>query len=131
MCVCFSLDCFQLCYSCLLLTVYERIMLPPPTHTHAHTHTHTHTPLPQNDSTRCKDLTESFTDILTQVISRKLPQAFDYHGVPSPWIQIRLLRILAILGTDDLRTSEKIYHVVEDTLASAECTSNIGQGRGM
>ena len=38
-------------------------------------------------------------------------------------------RILAVLGTDDLKTSEIFYPVIEEVLGSAECTSNIGQGR--
>ena len=43
----------------------------------------------------------AFVSILSQVVSRRLPSEFDYHGVPAPWIQLRLLRILALLGADD------------------------------
>ena len=124
-CVCVCL-CECVCIYVLGVPLYIRIHCNPLIlHNTPLTISHTHT---QNDPTRCKDLTESFTDILSQVIARKLPQAFDYHSVPPPWIQIRLLRILALLGADDLKTSEKMYHIVESTLASAECTSNIGQG---
>ena len=35
---------------------------------------------------------------------------------------------MAMLGADDLRTSEEFYSVIEETLACAECNSNIGQG---
>ena len=35
---------------------------------------------------------------------------------------------MAVLGADDLRTSEEFYSVIEETLACAECNSNIGQG---
>lgn len=81
----------------------------------------------KNNTAKFKDLAESFINILVQVVERKLPQEFNYHGVPSPWIQMRLLRILALLGADDLKTSEKIYPVVETVLGSAECNSDIGQ----
>ncbi|CAI8050732.1 AP-4 complex subunit epsilon-1 [Geodia barretti] len=81
----------------------------------------------KNGPIKYKDLTESFAMILTQVIDRKLPEEFNYHGVPAPWMQMRLLRILALLGADDLRTSEKIYPVVERVIGSAECNSDIGQ----
>ncbi|XP_003382933.2 PREDICTED: AP-4 complex subunit epsilon-like [Amphimedon queenslandica] len=74
-----------------------------------------------------KDLCPAFKSILSQIISRRLPQTFEYHSVPAPWIQIRILRILAILGTDDAKISEDVYDVIEATLGSAECTSNIGQ----
>ena len=47
----------------------------------------------------------AFVSILSQVVSRRLPSEFDYHGVPAPWIQLHvclllLLHILA-LGADD------------------------------
>lgn len=50
-----------------------------------------------------KDLTESFVTILKQVVGGKLPVEFNYHSVPAPWLQIQLLRILALLGKDDQR----------------------------
>jgi AP-4 complex subunit epsilon-1 len=74
-----------------------------------------------------KDLTSPFLNILSQVINRRLPSQFEYHSVPAPWIQIRLLRILAVLGADDVKKSEEMYSVIELALASAECNSNIGQ----
>lgn len=66
--------------------------------------------------------------ILDQVISRKLPTDFDYHGVPAPWTQMKLLSLLSILGSDDQAASKEIYKTLQDTLASSECTSNIGLG---
>ena len=62
-----------------------------------------HHPRAQDKPTPYKDLVGSFVYILDQVISRKLPNEFDYHGVPAPWIQMRLLRILAMLGADDIK----------------------------
>ncbi len=48
-----------------------------------------------------KDLTSSFVNILKQVIEGRLPRDFEYHKVPAPWIQLKILRILAVLGADD------------------------------
>lgn len=67
--------------------------------------------------------------ILDQVVSRKLPTDFDYHGVPAPWTQMKLLQLLSILGSDDQTTSKEIYETLQNTLASSECTSNIGLGK--
>jgi hypothetical protein len=36
----------------------------------------------------------------------RLSRDFDYHRIPAPWIQLKLLRILAILGANDQRASE-------------------------
>ena len=52
-------------------------------------------PLTQDNVHRYKDLANSFTVILSQVIGRKLPADFDYHGVPAPWVQMSLLRYIA------------------------------------
>lgn len=41
-----------------------------------------------------RDLASSFVIILKQVIEHKLPKEFDYHRMPAPWIQIRLMKIL-------------------------------------
>ena len=57
----------------------------------------------REDVSSIKDLTASFVSILKQVVERKLPREFDYHGIPAPWVQMKILRILALLGVDDLR----------------------------
>lgn len=41
-----------------------------------------------------KELTGSFVIILKQVIEHKLPKEFDYHRMPAPWIQMKILKIL-------------------------------------
>jgi len=34
-------------------------------------------------------------------VSGRLPRSYEYHGVSAPWYQIRLLKILALLGQDN------------------------------
>lgn len=48
-----------------------------------------------------KDLVPSFLIILKQVTDHRLPRDFDYHRMPAPWIQTKILEILAHLGADD------------------------------
>jgi len=74
-----------------------------------------------------KDLTSSFVVILKQVIEHKLSRDYDYHRIPAPWIQIKLLQILALLGANDQKTSEQIYEIVSMTMKRADDTGiNIG-----
>ncbi|CAG05538.1 unnamed protein product [Tetraodon nigroviridis] len=75
-----------------------------------------------------KDLTSSIVTILKQVLGGKLPMDFNYHSVPAPWLQMQLLRILALLGKNDQRTSELMYEVLDESLQRAEMNHNITYG---
>ena len=61
-----------------------------------------HSPL-QKDPNSCKDMVATFVSIQKQIIEGKLPRDFDYHSVPAPWLQIKLLKIMGMLGVDDLK----------------------------
>ncbi|XP_042468373.1 AP-4 complex subunit epsilon-like [Zingiber officinale] len=73
-----------------------------------------------------KDLVTSFVSVLKQVAERKLPKTYDYHQMPAPFIQIKLLKILALLGSGDKQTSGHIYNVLSDIFRKCETSSNIG-----
>lgn len=78
------------------------------------------------DAQSYKDLTTSFVNILKQVAEHRLPKSYDYHRTPAPFIQIKLLKILALLGAGDKQTSENMYTVLGDIFRKCEPTSNIG-----
>ena len=74
-----------------------------------------------------KDLVSSFVVILKQVIEHKLPRDYDYHRLPAPWIQMKILQILAFLGKDDQVNSEGMYEMLSQVLRRADDTGiNIG-----
>lgn len=75
-----------------------------------------------------KDMTPTFVIILKQVIEHKLPKDFDYHKIPAPWIQIKILRILALLGKNDLKASEHCYAIVGQTLEKRFSNNNVNIG---
>lgn len=73
-----------------------------------------------------KDLVPSFVSILKQITELRLPNDYNYHKMPAPWIQMRILRILAILGYGDQNTSEQMYEVLLEVMRRADTGINIG-----
>lgn len=72
-----------------------------------------------------KDLVPSFVSILKQVTEHRLPREYDYHRVPAPWIQMRLLRILALLGRADQAASEGMYEIILNVMQRADTGINV------
>jgi len=78
------------------------------------------------DAAPFKDLIPSLISILKQICEHRLPSDFDYHRVPAPWIQMKIIRILAILGKKDAQASNGIYEILGDTMKRADVGINAG-----
>lgn len=73
-----------------------------------------------------KDLVPSFVSILKQVTEHRLPRDYDYHRMPAPWIQLKLLQVLALLGQGDKRVSEGMYEILHEVMKRADIGINVG-----
>jgi len=80
----------------------------------------------QRDPIPFKDLIPSLISILKQICDHRLPSDFDYHRVPAPWLQLMIIRILAILGKADANASSGIYEILGDCMKKADVGINIG-----
>ena len=80
----------------------------------------------KDDPTIAKGLVPSLVSIQKQIIEMRLPRDYDYHNVPAPWVQIKIIRLLSRLGYGDQTTSEKMYSVIADTMARADAGTAIG-----
>ncbi|KAL7517944.1 hypothetical protein ACHAWX_002817 [Stephanocyclus meneghinianus] len=67
-----------------------------------------------------KDLVPSLVSILKQICERRLPSEYDYHRIPAPWMQMKIVRILSVIGKNDVQASEGMYEVLSECLRKAE-----------
>eukprot|EP00457_Paulinella_chromatophora_P000644 gb/GEZN01000644.1/.p1 GENE.gb/GEZN01000644.1/~~gb/GEZN01000644.1/.p1 ORF type:complete len:1245 (-),score=250.73 gb/GEZN01000644.1/:124-3858(-) len=73
-----------------------------------------------------KDLIPSFVSILKQVTEARLPRDYDYHRIPAPWVQLKILEILGLLGSADKRNSEGMYSILHEVMKRADVGINVG-----
>uniref|UniRef100_A0A8C4R628 Clathrin/coatomer adaptor adaptin-like N-terminal domain-containing protein n=1 Tax=Eptatretus burgeri TaxID=7764 RepID=A0A8C4R628_EPTBU len=67
----------------------------------------------------CRPLVPALVGVLRQVIEGRLHGDFSFHGVPSPWLQISLLRLFSLLGKGDHEASHQIYEVLGECMERA------------
>jgi AP-4 complex subunit epsilon-1 len=79
-----------------------------------------------NDIENQRDLLPSFISILKQITEHRLSREFDYHRVPAPWLQIKLLKLLSLLAGDNKGLSEKCTDVLTEVMKRADTGLNIG-----
>ncbi|XP_062599525.1 AP-4 complex subunit epsilon-1-like [Saccostrea cucullata] len=63
-----------------------------------------------------QNLTSDLIKIQQQIMNRSLPSSFEYHGIPLPWLQIDILRVLAVLGRANKKNSEDMYPLLRELL---------------
>ena len=62
-------------------------------------------------STQSTALVSPLVQILKKTIEGRLGSEYYYHRIPAPWIQIKVLRMMQILGESNQGTSENMYEV--------------------
>ena len=45
---------------------------------------------------------------------------FDYHRIPAPWMQMKIVRILSVIGKNDATSSEGMLEILLECLRKAE-----------
>eukprot|EP00210_Caulerpa_lentillifera_P007077 g6770.t1 len=73
-----------------------------------------------------RSLIPSLTSIIKQVTGHRLSKSYEYHHSPAPFIQIRLLRLLALLGAGDKHSTDNMKNVLLTVLRNANPRNTIG-----
>ena len=63
-----------------------------------HSVSHLQRPTFQEDPNWGKFLVTSIVAVQRQLIQHRLPRDYDYHRIPAPWIQIKLLKVGRVRG---------------------------------
>jgi len=82
--------------------------------------------LAKRNPVEIKPLIPSLVSIVKQISERRLPEEFNYHRVPAPWMQIRVVRILSLVGQADAEASSGMYEVINETMKLADVGINAG-----
>ena len=79
-------------------------------------------------STHSRHLSSPTPTHAPQAAEGKLGRSYEYHRAPAPFVQLELLRLLALLGAGDRAASENMYAVLADVKRLAEpLGNNIGE----
>lgn len=79
-----------------------------------------------NDVQGQQDLLPSLVVILKQIVEHRLSRDFDYHRVPAPWLQLKLLKLIAVLAADNKTLTDKTVDVLTEVIKRADSGLNIG-----
>ncbi|XP_028397064.1 AP-4 complex subunit epsilon-like [Dendronephthya gigantea] len=82
-------------------------------------------PLVKKNPSKYRGYLKVFLQVLTQVINGKLSE-YSFQGVQAPWIQIKLLKILALLGHQNKSCSESMSPSLLDMMRVLPTDCNIG-----
>lgn len=80
----------------------------------------------KKDPAPFKNLVKSLLHVLSQIIDRRLPKSYDNHRAPAPFLQIKLLKMLALLGQGDKASSSQMHPVILSCLKNANSGTGIG-----
>jgi len=81
----------------------------------------------KKDASKYKEYVNHFIVIIKQIIDHRLPREYDYHRIPAPWIQTKILEILSYLGQDDEQASKSMYEIITTVLKRSDDSAiNVG-----
>ncbi|XP_053991253.1 uncharacterized protein LOC128883185 isoform X2 [Hylaeus volcanicus] len=78
----------------------------------------------QENKNSYKDLVPTLVCILRQILDNRVSHDYDYYFISAPWIQIKLLSLLGILGEGDQVASDEIQETLLHVFRKADLKVN-------
>ncbi|XP_033226327.1 AP-1 complex subunit gamma-1 isoform X2 [Belonocnema kinseyi] len=76
--------------------------------------------------THFKQIVPNLVRILKNLIHAGYSPEHDVSGVSDPFLQVKILRLLRILGRNDVNASEAMYDILAQVATNTETTKNVG-----
>ena len=73
-----------------------------------------------------QDTIPSLINILSQITEHRLLRTYDFHRIPAPWTQIRILKIMRILIQSDLSKLSACTDVLVEVIKRSDVDLSIG-----
>ncbi|KTW31507.1 hypothetical protein T552_00149 [Pneumocystis carinii B80] len=73
-----------------------------------------------------RPLTSYFVNQLKSLVNSTLTLEYDVSGITDPFLQIKFLRMLRVLGHGDVEISEQINDILAQVATNTESTKNVG-----
>ena len=75
---------------------------------------------------KCKRLVPSLVRLLRNVITMGYAPDYDVAGVTDPFLQVKILQLLCVLGTENEETSDAMNEVLAQVATNTETSKNAG-----
>eukprot|EP00818_Percolomonas_sp_WS_P008692 CAMPEP_0117443314 /NCGR_PEP_ID=MMETSP0759-20121206/4628_1 /TAXON_ID=63605 /ORGANISM="Percolomonas cosmopolitus, Strain WS" /LENGTH=1435 /DNA_ID=CAMNT_0005235279 /DNA_START=239 /DNA_END=4546 /DNA_ORIENTATION=+ len=75
---------------------------------------------------RVIEFVPSLVSILSQISENRLDKSYLYHRIPAPWIQIRVMKILSIIGRKNKEVSLQTYEVLREVARRSDNGNQTG-----
>ncbi|KAL3887140.1 hypothetical protein ACJMK2_027093 [Sinanodonta woodiana] len=82
----------------------------------------------KTDPEKYISVAEKMIMIMQQILSRKMPVIFEYHTIPFPWLQIKILQCLAWIGAKVHSISQLMIPLLKEVLQRTNMKESLAFG---